>query len=51
MDDSDASALVQAALQHDDEAARALVRKLYPLVAKIVRSHRPRRTAEEDLAR
>ena len=49
MDDSDASALVQAALQHDDEAARALVRKLYPLVAKIVRSHRPRRTAEEDV--
>src|SRR5256885_10333544 len=49
MDDSDASALVQAALQHDDEAARALVRQLYPLVAKIVRAHRPRRTAEEDL--
>src|SRR6266849_1281337 len=49
MDDSDASALFQAALQHDDEAARALVRKLYPLVAKIVRSHRPRRTAEEDI--
>ena len=49
MDDSDAGALVQAALQHDDEAARALVRKLYPLVAKIVRAHRPRRTAEEDL--
>jgi RNA polymerase sigma-70 factor (ECF subfamily) len=49
MDDSDASALVQAALQHDDEAARALVRKLYPLVAKIVRGHRPRRTADEDL--
>src|SRR6267142_6042091 len=49
MDDSDASALVKAALQHDDEAARALVRQLYPLVAKIVRSHRPRRTAEEDL--
>src|SRR2546429_5481388 len=49
MDDSDASALVQAALQHDDEAARALVRKLYPLVAKIVRSHRLRRTTEEDL--
>jgi RNA polymerase sigma factor (sigma-70 family) len=49
MDDSDASALVQAALQHDDEAARALVRQLYPMVAKIVRAHRPRRTAEEDL--
>src|SRR2546430_7740986 len=49
MDDSDASALVQAALQHDDEAARMLVRQLYPLVAKVVRAHRPRRTAEEDL--
>src|SRR3989454_10576662 len=49
MDDFDASALVQAALQHDDEAARALVRQLYPMVAKIVRAHRPRRTAEEDL--
>src|SRR5258707_10850875 len=50
MDDSDASALVKAALQNDDEAARALVRQLYPLVAKIVRSHRPRRTSEEDLS-
>jgi len=49
MDDSDASALVKAALQNDDEAARALVRQLYPLVAKIVRAHRPRRTSEEDL--
>ena len=49
MDDFDASALVHAALQHDDEAARALVRRLYPLVAKIVRAHRPRRTAEEDV--
>jgi RNA polymerase sigma-70 factor (ECF subfamily) len=49
MDDSDASALVKAALQNDDDAARTLVRKLYPLVAKIVRSHRPRRTSEEDL--
>src|SRR6478672_3855355 len=50
MDDSDAGALVQAALQHDDQAARALVRQLYPLVAKVVRAHRPRRTAEEDLS-
>ena len=49
MDDSDAGALVQAALQHDDEAARALVRRIYPLVAKVVRAHRPRRTPEEDL--
>src|SRR5580693_10581490 len=49
MDDLDASALVAAALQHDDEAARELVRRLYPLVTKMVRSHRPRRTSEEDL--
>src|SRR4051794_8641790 len=49
MDDFDAGALVQAALAHDDEAARTLVRQLYPLVAKIVRSHRPARTSEEDL--
>jgi RNA polymerase sigma factor (sigma-70 family) len=50
MDDSDASALVEAALRHDDEAARELVRQLYPLVAKLVRAHRPRRAAEEDLS-
>src|SRR5438874_5749762 len=49
MDDTIASALVRAALQHDDEAARALVRELYPLVAKVVKAHRPRRTDEEDL--
>ncbi len=34
----------------DDVAARQLVEHLYPLVIKIVRSHRPRRAAEEDLA-
>jgi len=50
MDDSDARALVQAALAHDDHAAGELVKRLYPLVAKIVRSHRPRRTSEEDLS-
>src|ERR1043166_5005245 len=49
MDDSDAGALVNAALQNDDEAARELVRRLYPLVARIVRGHRPRRIAEEDI--
>jgi RNA polymerase sigma-70 factor, ECF subfamily len=49
MDDSDAGALVKAALQNDDEAARELVRRLYPLVARIVRAHRPRRTSEEDI--
>src|SRR5437764_4316325 len=49
MADLDPAELVQAALRHDDEAARQLVRRLYPLVAKMVRSHRPRRTSEEDL--
>src|SRR2546425_11890784 len=49
MADRDSAELVQAALQHDDEADRELVRRLYPLVAKMVRSHRPRRTSEEDL--
>lgn len=48
-DDLDARALVPAALGNDDAAARELVRRLYPLVAKIVRSHRPQRAAEEDL--
>src|SRR6266436_6812033 len=49
MDDLDAGALVEAALRNDDEAARELVRRLYPLVAKLARAHRPRRTDEEDL--
>lgn len=45
----DAGELVPAVLQHDEAAAREMVRRLHPLVAKLVRSHRPRRTAEEDL--
>jgi RNA polymerase sigma factor (sigma-70 family) len=49
MDDLNAGALVAAALRHDDDAARELVRRLYPLVAKLVRAHRPRRATEEDL--
>jgi RNA polymerase sigma factor (sigma-70 family) len=49
MDDLDAGALVEAALRHDEEAARELMARLYPLVSKMVRSHRPRRTSEEDL--
>ena len=48
-DEPDVAALVAAALQDDDGAARALVRHLYPMVGKLVRAHRPRRTAEEDL--
>src|SRR6476661_1082675 len=49
MADLDPAELVEAALRHDDEAARELVRRLYPLVAKVVRAHRFRRTSEEDL--
>jgi RNA polymerase sigma-70 factor, ECF subfamily len=49
MENIDASALAEAALRHDENASRELVRRLYPLVAKIVRSHRLRRTPEEDL--
>jgi len=36
--------------QRDQLAARQLVEHLYPLVSRIVRSHLPRRVAEEDLA-
>lgn len=36
--------------QRDQLAARLLVEHLYPLVSRIVRSHLPRRVAEEDLA-
>lgn len=49
-DDLDVAALVAGALRDDDEAARALVRRLYPFVARMVRSHRPQRAAEEDLS-
>jgi RNA polymerase sigma-70 factor, ECF subfamily len=48
-DDFDAAALVAAARQHNESAAREIVRRLFPLVVRLVRSHRPRRTAEEDL--
>jgi RNA polymerase sigma-70 factor (ECF subfamily) len=48
-DELDARLLVERALQQDDDAARELVQRLYPLVLRMVRSHRPQRTAEEDL--
>ena len=41
---------LQRVVQGDEEAARGLVEELYPLVIRIVRSHLPLRTAEEDLA-
>jgi RNA polymerase sigma-70 factor (ECF subfamily) len=36
--------------RQDAAAAHALVEHLYPLVLRIVRSHQPRRLAEEDMA-
>lgn len=48
-DDRRLRELVAAALRDDDAAARELVGALYPLVAKLVRAHRPARSAEEDL--
>src|SRR5438105_3825161 len=50
MDDNEhAHTLVDRARDGDDDAARELIRQLYPMVAKIVRGYRPRRAAEEDL--
>src|SRR5438046_1697741 len=48
-DDEHAHTLVDRARDGDDDAARELIRQLYPMVAKIVRGYRPRRAAEEDL--
>jgi len=41
--------LVQQARDGDEAATRELMERLYPLVLKIVRSHLPKRAAEEDL--
>ena len=46
----DVVACVERVRQRDEEAARALLNHLYPLVLKLVRAHLPRRTSEEDLA-
>ena len=46
----DVAACVQRARDGDEAAARALMNHLYPLVIRLVRSHLPRRTGEEDLA-
>ena len=45
----DVAACVERVRQRDEDAARALFRHLYPLVARLVRSHLPRRTSPEDL--
>jgi RNA polymerase sigma factor (sigma-70 family) len=49
-DTFDVAACLERVRQHDQDAARDLVEYLYPLVIRIVRSHLPRRVAEEDLA-
>lgn len=46
----DVPACLKRVRRKDDEAARQLIQHLYPLVMKLVRSHLPRRTSEEDLA-
>jgi RNA polymerase sigma factor (sigma-70 family) len=48
--ESDLTALLARVRGQDDDAARTLVERLYPLIIRIVRSHLPRRTAEDDLA-
>ena len=45
----DVAACIERVRQRDEDAARALFRHLYPLVARLVRSHLPRRTSQEDL--
>jgi len=46
----DVPACVARARQGDEDAARALLNHLYPLVITVVRGHLPRRMSEEDLA-
>jgi RNA polymerase sigma-70 factor (ECF subfamily) len=48
--ESDSRACLRRWREGDPEAARSLIDLLYPLVIRIVRSHLPRRTSEEDLA-
>ncbi len=45
----DVAGCVERVRRRDEDAARALFRHLYPLVARLVRSHLPRRTSLEDL--
>jgi RNA polymerase sigma factor (sigma-70 family) len=46
----DLAACLERVRRRDQDAARQLVDHLYPLVIRIVRSHLPRRVAEQDLA-
>jgi RNA polymerase sigma factor (sigma-70 family) len=49
MDDFDAPACIERVQCGDEAAARELFREFHPLVLRLVRSHLPRRTSEEDL--
>jgi RNA polymerase sigma-70 factor (ECF subfamily) len=48
--DLDVAACVERVRQGDEDAARRLVGYLYPHVIRLVRSHLPRRSSEEDMA-
>jgi RNA polymerase sigma-70 factor (ECF subfamily) len=48
-EEPDLASVVAAVRANDEDAARELMRRLYPFVAKLVRAHRPPRAAEEDL--
>ncbi|MGA8655340.1 MAG: RNA polymerase sigma factor [Chthoniobacterales bacterium] len=50
MSPDDFSALIAGARRFDEAAAEELVRRIYPIVIRIVRNHLPRRELEEDLA-
>ena len=47
--DFDVPACIREVQEGDEDAARDLMERLYPLVLKLVRAYLPRRTAEEDL--
>lgn len=47
---TDLSGLVARVVAGDEQAARELVERLWPLVIRIVRGHLPRRGGEEDLS-
>ena len=47
----DVPACVELVRQGNEDAARALMAHLYPLVLKLIRSHLPRRTSEEPAPR
>lgn len=48
-EDRDLNALLARVRERDEAAARALVERLHPLVAKVVQAHLPRREEPEDL--